>query len=1177
MADAPDRAVHGALGDRRRRARDSATGGTYAPPSGGPADDGRWSGASGADAARPRGADVSRRLWADDATTESFASTPPHAGSVRSARAASVGATPEAIAASASAEGAPYGGYAGRGGPLPSASGSLRRAYGSHPGSADADADDADTESETETDTDSELDLDAHRGGSPGPGLSEGSAHGASSSAGSSRSPSPSRNGSFAHSGGDHASRSGIGVSRSVSHSVSHSVGAPSVRAPSVAASVGYDGRSSEGGGGGGGSGWMRGMSIFHRSQGSVRSNGKARSGPGRAPSGPGDPQLQRAQRPAVAPSSSSRSSASPAPLASQGVLAAAPAPSGAPSARSSSSAGVGGGASAASTDASTGSPSVPGSTSGASASIERSRPPNGGRSWLSRLAGRASRADPDSPGSGVSGSSAGEPWSRQSAEMRRSVADAPAGSALSSEGICTSRSLDFSAAQGREADEAGRGDRSAASTPSKASRLIPFRGSSAGSAAAARPSPEGYPAPPPAAAAAKVSTTRGQPRILAGARRTQRVEAHSGAIWSLAFSPDARHLASAGQDAVVRVWRIQLGGEDAAKVGAASARRPDAAPRGPDPARDRSEASASPSGRGAAEEDAGGGRGSGADRRRIAAGRAPGDASRGGRRAPAGEVPSGVAHEALPADAGSDLAGSLARSARLSEAASEAGEQYARRHAKLLQQRLALDGPSSSSASSSSSSALPSAPLSRQGSGAASRPPPPGASPPRAPSSAPPTTVLSTPPAAPAAADSGPRPSPAALRRRVRRPAWAPPLYPAPEREYIGHEQDVLDLSWSSTGFLASGSMDRSVRLWHVRVPGCLRVFRHSDFVTAVLFPPMDDRELFTGSIDGRLRRWSIPGARVAAWQDVHEMVTAADLSSDASALVAGTARGRALRFATGGAGVPSLEYEVSVDVRDAGARSRGKKVTGICFPPAGGGSTRGTGDDGRGRGGARGSGGGLSSAATPRRDGSKASAALVARPGGPGTVAPSPPVAGGRPPAARASSSPVPPSLSYASSQGAAHRAGHGRGRGPSPTPPPPPAPKDLPVLISSSDSRIRLYVGLKLRAKFKGHQNVATRIRASFSPDASLVISGSDDGRAVVWAVPPGALDPSAVDEPRIKVAAHESIQASAEAATCAIFAPDDLAPAQGARVIFAAGFGGAISAFEIPPPGTKPTGQ
>lgn len=63
--------------------------------------------------------------------------------------------------------------------------------------------------------------------------------------------------------------------------------------------------------------------------------------------------------------------------------------------------------------------------------------------------------------------------------------------------------------------------------------------------------------------------------------------------------------------------------------------------------------------------------------------------------------------------------------------------------------------------------------------------------------------------------------------------------LAPTPLRTFQGHSEDVLDLHWSAAHFLASASIDKSVRLWHVQRSECLRIFWHHDFVTCVRFHP--------------------------------------------------------------------------------------------------------------------------------------------------------------------------------------------------------------------------------------------------------------------------------------------------------------------------------------------------
>jgi len=52
---------------------------------------------------------------------------------------------------------------------------------------------------------------------------------------------------------------------------------------------------------------------------------------------------------------------------------------------------------------------------------------------------------------------------------------------------------------------------------------------------------------------------------------------------------------------------------------------------------------------------------------------------------------------------------------------------------------------------------------------------------------------------------------------------------------------------------------------------------------------------------------------------------------------------------------------------------------------------------------------------------------------------------------------------------------------------------------VLVTTKDSRIRLFDGVRLVRKFKGHKATRYKTSASFSADAAYVICGSDDGRA------------------------------------------------------------------------------
>ncbi|KIW11964.1 hypothetical protein PV08_09238 [Exophiala spinifera] len=145
--------------------------------------------------------------------------------------------------------------------------------------------------------------------------------------------------------------------------------------------------------------------------------------------------------------------------------------------------------------------------------------------------------------------------------------------------------------------------------------------------------------------------------------------------------------------------------------------------------------------------------------------------------------------------------------------------------------------------------------------------------------------------------------------------------------REYDGHTSSVLDLSWSKNNFLLSSSMDKTVRLYHVSRAECLCAFKHNDFVTSIQFHPRDDRFFLAGSLDSKLRLWSIPDKTVAFWAQVPDMVTAVAFTPDGKTAIAGCLNGLCILYDTEG-----LKAHSQIHVRSArGKNAKGSKITGI------------------------------------------------------------------------------------------------------------------------------------------------------------------------------------------------------------------------------------------------------
>lgn len=152
------------------------------------------------------------------------------------------------------------------------------------------------------------------------------------------------------------------------------------------------------------------------------------------------------------------------------------------------------------------------------------------------------------------------------------------------------------------------------------------------------------------------------------------------------------------------------------------------------------------------------------------------------------------------------------------------------------------------------------------------------------------------------------------------------------PISSFQGHEDDVLDLSWSKSQHLLSSSMDKTVRLWHLSSKSCLRIFSHIDYVTCIQFNPVDDKYFISGSLDAKVRIWSIPDRQVVDWNDLHEMVTAACYTPDGQGALVGTYKGNCRLYNTS---ENKLQQKSQINLQNKKKKSHHKKITGFQFAP--------------------------------------------------------------------------------------------------------------------------------------------------------------------------------------------------------------------------------------------------
>ncbi|KAK1864274.1 hypothetical protein I4F81_006823 [Pyropia yezoensis] len=155
--------------------------------------------------------------------------------------------------------------------------------------------------------------------------------------------------------------------------------------------------------------------------------------------------------------------------------------------------------------------------------------------------------------------------------------------------------------------------------------------------------------------------------------------------------------------------------------------------------------------------------------------------------------------------------------------------------------------------------------------------------------------------------------------------PPDAPFLGLVPQRRLRGHSSDILDLSWTASGFLLSASMDKTVRLWHPTAAAALRQFGHTDFVTTVTAHPAADEVFLSTALDGRVSVWHARRGALLSVADTDEIVTAAAVTRDGRTALVGTLAGHIKFFGLVNdlGGDWSLKHTTQLDVRSRRGRN--------------------------------------------------------------------------------------------------------------------------------------------------------------------------------------------------------------------------------------------------------------
>ena len=109
--------------------------------------------------------------------------------------------------------------------------------------------------------------------------------------------------------------------------------------------------------------------------------------------------------------------------------------------------------------------------------------------------------------------------------------------------------------------------------------------------------------------------------------------------------------------------------------------------------------------------------------------------------------------------------------------------------------------------------------------------------------------------------------------------------------RDFVGHTNSVSDIDFTSSNdnLLVSGSLDHTVKVWHVSQDNCLATFRHEDVISAVRFNPANPSMIVVCTFSDAIV-WNIGDNSVMANLDgLVQPLTACGFSPDGSLLAIG------------------------------------------------------------------------------------------------------------------------------------------------------------------------------------------------------------------------------------------------------------------------------------------------